>query len=126
MSLLLVRSIVRLRHAHQLTVLTKAATRSISITSNHLKQKQKPIAESSITASSERADISTDVRPLGEKIKENTKTASYLGVILFGCAVTGVMFFAIFRELLSSSSPQNIYSEALKMCIEVNFIFMHI
>ncbi|CAD7079640.1 unnamed protein product [Hermetia illucens] len=32
--------------------------------------------------------VSTDVRPLGEKIKENTKTASYMGVILLGVGVT--------------------------------------
>lgn len=61
--------------------------------------------------------VSTDVRPLGEKIKENTKTASYMGVILLGVGVTGIMFYAIFRELFSSQSPNSVYSEALEKCI---------
>ncbi|XP_013114854.2 mitochondrial import inner membrane translocase subunit Tim21 [Stomoxys calcitrans] len=55
---------------------------------------------------------------LGEKIKENTKTASYTAIILCGVGVTAVMFWAICRELFSSSSPNNIYSEALKRVIE--------
>ena len=75
---------------------------------------------SAVTPSSDRFDVSTDVRPIGEKIKENTKTASYLGVIVFGAAVTGVMFFAIFRELLSSNSPNSVYSSALDKCVNVS------
>lgn len=66
-----------------------------------------------------RTDVSSDVRPLGEKIKENTKTASYTAIILAGVGVTAVMFWAIFRELFSSSSPNNIYSNALERVIEV-------
>ncbi|XP_065356299.1 mitochondrial import inner membrane translocase subunit Tim21 [Calliphora vicina] len=65
-----------------------------------------------------RTDVSTDVRPLGEKIKETTKTASYTAIILAGVGVTAVMFWAIFRELFSSSSPNNIYSDALARVIE--------
>lgn len=67
-----------------------------------------------------RTDISSDVRPLGEKIKENTKTATYTAIILAGVGVTAVMFWAIFRELFSSSSPNNIYSNALERVIDVN------
>uniref|UniRef100_U5EF33 Mitochondrial import inner membrane translocase subunit Tim21 n=1 Tax=Corethrella appendiculata TaxID=1370023 RepID=U5EF33_9DIPT len=72
--------------------------------------------QQSLSKSEERTDISTDVRPLGERVKENTKTASYMGVIVLGIGVTGIMFYAIFRELFSSNSPQNIYSEALDRC----------
>ncbi|XP_055592193.1 mitochondrial import inner membrane translocase subunit Tim21 isoform X2 [Uranotaenia lowii] len=61
-----------------------------------------------------RTDVSTDVRPIGERVKENTKTASYMGVILLGVGVTGILFYAIFRELFSSNSPNNIYTEALE------------
>lgn len=68
--------------------------------------------------------VSTDVRPLGEKIKENTKTASYMGVILLGVGVTGIMFYAIFRELFSSQSPNSVYSEALEKCINVRMFSM--
>ncbi|XP_014369794.2 mitochondrial import inner membrane translocase subunit Tim21 [Papilio machaon] len=71
---------------------------------------------SGLTKSQERADVSTDVRPLGEKIKETTKTVSYTGVILAGIGVTGVIFYYVFRELFSSNSPNSIYSVALEKC----------
>lgn len=74
-------------------------------------------------SSGDRTEISTDVRPIGERIKENTKTASYFGVIVFGIGVTGIIMFVVFRELFSSSSPNNVYSEALKMCTNVRIIF---
>ncbi|KAH8325933.1 hypothetical protein KR067_010419 [Drosophila pandora] len=64
------------------------------------------------------SQVSTDVRPIGEKIKENTKTASYTAIIVAGLGVTCVMFFAIFRELFSCESPNNIYAEALNRVIE--------
>ncbi|XP_053695935.1 mitochondrial import inner membrane translocase subunit Tim21 [Sabethes cyaneus] len=67
----------------------------------------------SLTAGSGRTDVSTDVKPLGERVKENTKTASYMGVILLGVGVTGILFFAIFRELFSSNSSNSIYADAL-------------
>ncbi|EDW36831.1 GL25905 [Drosophila persimilis] len=64
------------------------------------------------------ADVSTNVRPIGEKIKENTKTASYTAIIVAGLGVTGIMFYAIFRELFSSESPNNIYADALKRVVD--------
>lgn len=72
------------------------------------------------SASSDRTDVSTDVRPLGERIKENTKTASYLGVIAVGVVVAGGLFAAIFRELCSANSPNNVYSAALDRCVNVS------
>lgn len=72
--------------------------------------------------SGERSDISTDVRPLGEKVKEATKTASYTGVILVGIGVTGIIFYYVFRELFSSNSPNSIYSEALEKCKNVSYL----
>ncbi|CAG9566739.1 unnamed protein product [Danaus chrysippus] len=72
--------------------------------------------ESRLTQSQERSDVSTDVRPVGEKIKEATKTASYTGIILVGVGVTGVIFYYVFRELFSSNSPNSIYSVALEKC----------
>lgn len=53
---------------------------------------------------------------IGQKVKQTTKDASYLGVILAGLGVTGLMFFAIFRELFSRHSPNSVYSRALKRC----------
>lgn len=75
--------------------------------------------ESGLAKNQERADVSTDVRPLGEKIKETTKTVSYTGVILAGIGVTGVIFYYVFRELFSSNSANSIYSEALDKCKNV-------
>lgn len=77
-------------------------------------------SKSGLTKSKEQADVSTDVRPLGEKIKETTKTVSYTGVILAGVGVTGVIFYYVFRELFSSNSPNSIYSEALEKCKNVS------
>lgn len=76
--------------------------------------------ESSLARSEERSDVTTDVRPLGEKIKETTKTATYTGVILLGAGVTSVIFYYVFRELFSSNSPNSIYSEALAKCKNVS------
>jgi uncharacterized membrane protein (DUF373 family) len=45
-------------------------------------------------------------KPIGEKVKENVKTTSYLGVIVIGVGVTAIMFYSIFSELFSSNSPQ--------------------
>jgi import inner membrane translocase subunit TIM21 len=53
---------------------------------------------------------------LGERVKENVKTTSYLGVIILGVSVTAIMFYSIFSELFSSSSPQQIYSDAFEKC----------
>lgn len=64
--------------------------------------------------------VSTDVRPIGEKVKEAAKTTSYLGVIVLGVGVTGIMFYAIFRELFSSNSPNAIYTEAFEKCKAVS------
>lgn len=76
--------------------------------------------QSGLARSQERSEVTTDVRPLGEKIKETTKTASYTGVILMGVGVTGVIFYYVFRELFSNNSPNSIYSEALEKCKNVS------
>lgn len=64
-----------------------------------------------------RTDVDTNVKPLGEKVKEHTKTASYLGIILLGVGVTGSLIYAVFNELFSSKSPNNIYNKAVKRCL---------
>ncbi|KAF5298387.1 hypothetical protein FQR65_LT01165 [Abscondita terminalis] len=66
--------------------------------------------------SSTRTDVDTNVKPLGEKVKETTKTASYLGVILLGVGVTGALFYGVFSELFSSKSPNSVYTKAAKLC----------
>lgn len=98
--------------------------RTISVSSHPCRQvaKDNNGNRNTLTANRERADVSTDVRPLGERVKENAKTASYLGVILLGVTVTGGLIFAILRELWSSSSPNSVYSAALERCINVRRI----
>lgn len=51
-----------------------------------------------------------------EVVKENTKSVGYLSVIIGGIGITGLMFYAIFNELFSSKSPNNVYSKALERC----------
>lgn len=121
MSILLIRSLNKLRQNHQIASIMKLTSRSISSTP-FVQQKLKARNDSAVTPSnsSDRTDVSTDVRPIGERIKENTKTASYFGVIVLGIGVTGIVAFVVFRELFSSSSPNNVYSEALKVCVNVS------
>ncbi|KAG8235416.1 hypothetical protein J437_LFUL015872, partial [Ladona fulva] len=71
---------------------------------------------SSLTKVKAKDQISTTVR----EVKENTKTASYLSVILIGVGVTGYIFYIIFKELFSSNSPNSIYSAALERCRKDN------
>lgn len=112
MSLLLFRSI--LRHRTPATWMLTTPARSFAA------EQRKPAA--AVTTASDRNDVSTDVRPIGERIKENTKTASYMGIIALGATVTGIVLFAVCRELLSSSSPNNVYSDALDRCINVRHL----
>ncbi|XP_075992475.1 mitochondrial import inner membrane translocase subunit Tim21 [Anticarsia gemmatalis] len=102
-----------LRTSHKLECFSALLPSSHFINSHHYSTQRK---ESGLARSQEKAEVTTDVRPLGEKIKETTKTASYTGVILLGVGVTGVIFFYVFRELFSSNSANSIYSEALEKC----------
>lgn len=64
-----------------------------------------------------KSEVDTNVKPLGEKVKETTKTASYMGIILIGIGVTATLFYAVFNELFSSKSPNNVYTKAMKRCL---------
>lgn len=81
-----------------------------------LSTKQKTSKSNELTKSS-RTELDTEVKPLGEKVKESTKTASYLGIILVGVGITGSLFYAIFNELFSSKSPNNVYTQTVKKCL---------
>ncbi|XP_045470131.1 mitochondrial import inner membrane translocase subunit Tim21 [Harmonia axyridis] len=91
---------------------------SYSVWNQQLCRRYKSDKHSSIVKSTDSgSQIGLDVKPLGEKVKETTKTASYLGVILLGVAVTGSLFYAVFNELFSSKSPNNVYTKAVKKCL---------
>lgn len=119
---LLLRTVLKHQSNGGLSCLLRSQLRTFSVTSTKFNEqnRKKNDSDSAVTRSSAASDssVSTDVRPLGERIKENTKTASYMGVILVGVAVTGVLFYAIFRELMSSSSSNSVYSAALSTCID--------
>uniref|UniRef100_A0A8C4X5G8 Mitochondrial import inner membrane translocase subunit Tim21 n=1 Tax=Erpetoichthys calabaricus TaxID=27687 RepID=A0A8C4X5G8_ERPCA len=51
-----------------------------------------------------------------QKVKEAGKDFTYLIVILVGLGVTGGLFYVVFKELFSSSSPSKIYGVALEKC----------
>lgn len=79
--------------------------------------KYKSTQSPSAVSSKVKSEVDANVKPLGEKVKETTKTLSYLGVIALGVAVTGTLFYAVFNELFSSKSPNNVYNKAMKLCI---------
>ncbi|XP_075441582.1 mitochondrial import inner membrane translocase subunit Tim21 isoform X2 [Ascaphus truei] len=51
-----------------------------------------------------------------QKVKEAGKDFTYFIVVLVGIGVTGGLFYVVFKELFSSSSPSKIYGEALNKC----------
>lgn len=67
-------------------------------------------------AIAEARDTESGQLTIGQKVKQTTKDASYLGVILAGLGVTGLMFYTIFRELFSGHSPNSVYTRALERC----------
>uniref|UniRef100_A0A182RWA2 Mitochondrial import inner membrane translocase subunit Tim21 n=1 Tax=Anopheles funestus TaxID=62324 RepID=A0A182RWA2_ANOFN len=115
MSLLALGSfLVKQRHLSNALLRCSASIPSIVLHRSISNASKQTSSSKSLSAGTDRTDVSTDVRPIGERVKENTKTASYMGVILLGVGVTGLLFYVIFWELFSSDSPNNIYSEALE------------
>ncbi|XP_066208453.1 mitochondrial import inner membrane translocase subunit Tim21 [Saccopteryx leptura] len=51
-----------------------------------------------------------------QKVKEAGRDFTYLIVVLIGITVTGGLFYTVFKELFSSSSPSKIYGKALEKC----------
>ncbi|XP_011365645.1 mitochondrial import inner membrane translocase subunit Tim21 [Pteropus vampyrus] len=49
-------------------------------------------------------------------VKEAGRDFTYLVVVLIGTGITGGLFYVIFKELFSSSSPNKIYGKALEKC----------
>lgn len=90
---------------------------SVSLSHRHY-SRQSPSENSNALAeakSSGGSEVSTATA--FETVKETTKTAGNLGVILFGVGITASILWAIFQELFSGNSPNNIYSSALEKCL---------
>jgi len=83
------------------------------IAAQKLKKKEQSSNSQALTESKDRGAVTLS---LGEKVKENAKTATYGGVILIGLAVSGAMLYVLLSELFSSNSPNNIYTHSFKLC----------
>ncbi|XP_061450575.1 mitochondrial import inner membrane translocase subunit Tim21 [Rhineura floridana] len=51
-----------------------------------------------------------------QKVKEAGRDFTYLIVVVVGIGITGGLFYVIFKELFSPSSPSKIYGDALEKC----------
>lgn len=51
-----------------------------------------------------------------QKVKEAGRDFTYFIVVLIGIGITGGLFYVVFQELFSSSSPSKIYGDALEKC----------
>nr|XP_033790179.1 mitochondrial import inner membrane translocase subunit Tim21 [Geotrypetes seraphini] len=58
----------------------------------------------------------TPSQTTAQKVKEAGRDFTYLIVVLIGIGVTGVLFYVVFKELFSSSSPSKIFGMALEKC----------
>ncbi|XP_030068648.1 mitochondrial import inner membrane translocase subunit Tim21 [Microcaecilia unicolor] len=58
----------------------------------------------------------TPSKTTAQKVKEAGKDFTYLIVVLVGIGVTGGLFYVVFKELFSSSSPSKIFGVALEKC----------
>ncbi|RZF46067.1 hypothetical protein LSTR_LSTR004780 [Laodelphax striatellus] len=85
---------------------------SITVRPNSSSKQNESDAQTSVVSKPSGGEVQTTF----VKVKETTKTASYLGVILAGVGVTGLIFHTVFKELFSKKSPNNIYSQVLERC----------
>lgn len=61
----------------------------------------------------ESSEAITGQLTVGQKVKQAGKDASYLGVLVIGFGITGVLIWYVLSELLFSFSPNSVYSKAL-------------
>ncbi|XP_068003795.1 mitochondrial import inner membrane translocase subunit Tim21 [Melanerpes formicivorus] len=64
----------------------------------------------------QRAQREETLLSAAQKVKEAGRDFTYFIVVLVGIGVTGGLFYVIFKELFSSSSPSKIYGDALEKC----------
>uniref|UniRef100_H3B9K9 Mitochondrial import inner membrane translocase subunit Tim21 n=1 Tax=Latimeria chalumnae TaxID=7897 RepID=H3B9K9_LATCH len=79
-----------------------------------------PSKQSGRTGDSTKSQVSVQRSPgavsTAKKVKDAGRDFVYFMVVLVGIGVTGGLFYVIFKELFSSSSPSKIYGEALEKC----------
>ncbi|XP_037001504.2 mitochondrial import inner membrane translocase subunit Tim21 [Artibeus jamaicensis] len=76
-------------------------------------QRAKEDGSKQVSVHSQRAETAVST---AQKVREAGRDVTYLIVVLIGITVTGSLFYVIFKELFSSSSPSKIYGKALEKC----------
>ncbi|NXY76814.1 TIM21 translocase, partial [Glareola pratincola] len=92
----------------------RAARQSIGTQAGGLRG-EKP-GDNSKYVSVQRGRKEETVLSAAQKVKEAGRDFTYFIVVLVGIGVTGGLFYVIFKELFSSSSPSKIYGDALEKC----------
>ncbi|XP_010576223.1 PREDICTED: mitochondrial import inner membrane translocase subunit Tim21 isoform X1 [Haliaeetus leucocephalus] len=99
----------------ELALLLRAARRSIGTRAGGLRA-EKPGDSSDKHVSVQRGRREETLLSAAQKVKEAGRDFTYFIVVLVGIGVTGGLFYVIFKELFSSSSPSKIYGDALEKC----------
>ncbi|KAJ8277705.1 hypothetical protein GJAV_G00078810 [Gymnothorax javanicus] len=87
-------------------------SRSISVDVRLRNRGDKERSHVSVTRSPNKA---SGLSP-AQKVKQAGMDFTYLLIVLVGAGVTGGLLYILFKELLSSSSPNKIYGKALDKC----------
>ncbi|XP_051167096.1 mitochondrial import inner membrane translocase subunit Tim21 [Leptopilina boulardi] len=75
--------------------------------------------QNSMPIKSEQSNSKNQIQTgFADVVKENTKSAWYLSVIVGGIGITACIFYTILKELFSESSPNGIYKKAVKRCLQ--------
>nr|SVE94603.1 EOG090X0I05 [Simocephalus serrulatus] len=91
-------------------------TRNVSVCSKLYQVEKRETQQSKLVQSStSHSNVNTT---LGAKVKDASKTVWYSGIVVIGFLAAGAILYAVIKELFSSQSPQSIYSDALKKCLE--------
>ncbi|NWI86179.1 TIM21 translocase, partial [Pitta sordida] len=103
-----------LRWRHQPPLLLRAGRRSIGTQAGGLRAEKPGGNSRDVSVQSARSEET--VLSAAQKVKEAGRDFTYFIVVLVGIGVTGGLFYVIFKELFSSSSPNKIYGDALEKC----------
>lgn len=76
-------------------------------------QRAKEDSNKQVSVHSQRGETAISA---AQKVKEAGRDFTYLIVVIIGISITGGLFYVIFKELFSSSSPNKIYGKALEKC----------
>lgn len=76
-------------------------------------QRAKEDSSKQVSVHSQRGETAIST---AQKVKEAGRDFTYLIVVIIGISITGGLFYVIFKELFSSSSPNKIYGKALEKC----------